>query len=59
MTDCDLTLVTTMVDEFLVECGTQSLINGDKVRDMLLDVRSMCNSLHIPEVVPDNVRISE
>lgn len=52
MMNCDLQLVITMIDEYLVQAGSQSLLDGDKVRDMLLDLRSMCNAMTIPEIVP-------
>lgn len=29
-----------LIDEFLTETRYQSLIDGDKVRDLLLDIRS-------------------
>lgn len=29
------------IDQWLREVGTQSLVDGDKVRDMLLDLRIM------------------
>lgn len=44
-------LMTQMIDGWLVQCGTQTLIDGDKVRDMLLDLRSMCVANTLPEIV--------
>lgn len=29
------------IDDWLIDIGTRSLIDGDKVRDMLLDLRLM------------------
>lgn len=48
-TNCDFTLVIRLIDEFLVETGTQSLLDADKVRDHLLDLRSVVAVMAVPE----------
>ena len=48
---CDFSLLTTMIDEFLKELGTSGMVDGDKARNQLLDLRSMCNRLEFESVV--------
>lgn len=43
--ECDFKLVLRLIDEFLVETGTQSLLDADKVRDHLLDLRSVVSTM--------------
>jgi hypothetical protein len=50
MGSCDTEIVLRTIDEFLVELGTQSLIDGDKARDQLLDVRALVSVLGVEEV---------
>lgn len=40
-TNCDFDFLIRYIDECLVSFGTQSLFDGDKIRDMFLDFRSM------------------
>jgi hypothetical protein len=40
-----------MIDEFLKELGTSGMVDGDKARNQLLDLRSMCNRLEFEDVV--------
>lgn len=37
-----------MIDDYLREISSQSLLDGDKVRDMFLDLRSKAHSLTDP-----------
>lgn len=49
MNNCDFALVIRLIDEFLVETGSQSLLDADKVRDHLLDLRSVVAVMGTPE----------
>ena len=51
--ECDFSLIVTMIDGFLVDLGTQSLIDGDKARDQLLDLRPLCQSMQFEEIVSE------
>lgn len=44
-----------MIDEYLVALGTQTLVDGDRARDQLLDLRTVCVAAMVPEVLPENV----
>ncbi len=44
---CDFALLLRYIDECLVGFGTQSLFDGDKVRDMFLDFRSMVTAMSV------------
>lgn len=48
---CNLSEITDMIDKFLMELGTQSLIDGDKARDQLLDLRATCARLEFENIV--------
>lgn len=48
---CDFSLLTTMIDEFMKELGTSGMVDGDKARNQLLDLRSMCDRLAFEGVV--------
>ena len=52
--DCNYQLLIRVIDEAMVELGTSGLIDGRKVRDILLDLRSMCVQ-YDEEVVPAEV----
>lgn len=43
--DCNYQFLIRTLDEFLVELGTQRIIDGRKARDQLLDLRLMCERL--------------
>lgn len=49
--DCNYKLLIRVIDEAMVELGVSGLIDGRKVRDVLLDIRSIC-SQYDEEVVP-------
>lgn len=41
-----------VIDGHLAELGTQSLFDGDKIRDILMDLRLMCMLDNDPPPVP-------
>lgn len=52
--DCNYQILIRMIDDGLAELGTSGLIDGRKVRDILLDLRSIC-AQYDEEVVPAEV----
>lgn len=53
-TDTDISIVVRFVDECLADLGTQGLIDGDKARDQLLDIRRLLTSTAVEETPDDN-----
>ncbi len=56
--DCNYQLLIRVIDEAMAELGTSGLIDGRKVRDILLDLRSMCAQYDeevLTEVIPEVV----
>jgi nitrate reductase assembly molybdenum cofactor insertion protein NarJ len=50
----DTAELTEMIDKFLAELGTQSIVDGDKARDQLLDLRSKCEALAFESIVNES-----
>lgn len=48
---CDLTILTVMIDEFLVELGTSGMVDGDRARNQLLDLRNACERIAFESIV--------
>ena len=40
------------IDVFLAELGTSGIVDGDKARDQLIDLRLMCMSMEAESHVP-------
>lgn len=57
--DCNYQLLIRVIDEAMVELGTSGLIDGRKVRDVLLDIRSMCAQYDEEIADSDSSRLRE
>lgn len=45
--ECNYQILIRMIDDALAEFGTSSLVDGRRVRDNLLDLRSICSQYEI------------
>lgn len=43
--DCSYQILIRMIDDFLAALGTSGIVDGQKVRDQLLDLRTACTAL--------------
>lgn len=48
MEPCDLSLLVRLIDEATVDVGVSKLVDGDKVRDLFLDLRIIVSSMMNP-----------
>lgn len=55
MAEFNATILIFHIDQYLTELGTQSLFDGDKVRDMLFDLRLLCMTMDAVDPPPVSV----
>jgi hypothetical protein len=52
MAEFNYTLLIHQIDVFLAELGTSGIVDGEKARNQLIDLRILCMSMEAESLVP-------